>query len=63
MRRFAGWPIVVVVLAKTDRDELLPRERHGRIVDIMLRRDYRINFARVCVSTFTKTRKFQGNQL
>lgn len=33
-------------LAKTDRNELLPRECHGRIVEIMLRRDDRINFAR-----------------
>lgn len=32
-------------LAKTDRNELLPRECHGRIVEIMLHRDDRINFA------------------
>lgn len=33
-------------LAKTDRNELLPRECHSRTVEIMLHRDDRINFAR-----------------
>jgi len=48
-------------LAKTDRNELLPRECHGRIVEIMLHCDDRMNFARVCIPVFTKMREFQTN--